>query len=85
MIFIIWELGYGYILELEDTIHPTTYRKGRASVNILIFKTLEWKAHNRHIKRLSQKLLFHSYSEIGLGMLPIPPALKEGNEHCLGC
>jgi len=36
-------------------------------------------------KTLSQKLLFHSNSEIGLGMLPIPPALKEANEHCLGC
>lgn len=55
MIFLIWELRYGYILGLEDTIHPTTYRKGRASVNTLIFKTLEWKAHDRHIKRPSQK------------------------------
>lgn len=55
MIFIIWELGYGDILGLEDTIHPTTYRKGRASVNTLIFKTLELTAHNRHIKRPSHK------------------------------
>lgn len=55
MIFIIWELGYGYILGLEDTIHPITHRKGRASVYTLIFKTLEWKARNRHIKRPSHK------------------------------
>ena len=54
MIFIIWELGYGYILGLEDTIHPTTYRKGRASVNILIFKTGE--GNRKHALSLSGSL-----------------------------
>lgn len=73
MILIIWELGYGYILGLEDTIHPTTYRKGRVSVNILIFETLEWKAHSRHIKRPSHKnYCFTVILRLGLACYQFP-------------